>query len=436
MKKCVFVVLAAIMAICLLAGPGNTAGEPKTIRFWSDQSEPWQQKVISAMIEDFESSNPGVKVEVEYISWKDRQSKMTAALAAQDVPDVAFLSSQYATSLPSQGVLKVLDDVAKELGGPEAFTGASLSLAKYNDHFYSLPYCTIPVVMWYRKDRFEECGLKPPQTLDEFYNAAKVLAEKGKGKYYALGTPFGRAEFTDEGFASLALWPMGGGVFDKDMKVVFNSPVNVKALEYYKSLYPFTPTGSQTWDYSETLQSFVSGSCAMTLYFGRMLKNLDEYNPELLPKTGAFLPPKGEFLRAVNPPQSIGVFVKAKHPEEGEKFLKFFLTTKHYVDFLWTTPGHAVPTIKSRFEEWRQQELLKKYPEILDVLLKACEADVGFSPTKPPGNPIASPLWQAIRGEQIIPDAVQRVTLKGEDPKAVVEWGQKEIEKIVERSKM
>jgi multiple sugar transport system substrate-binding protein len=435
-KKRVFIILMAVLTVYLFAPVCNAASETTAIRFWSDQSEPWQQKAITAMVEDFESSHPGVKVEVEYISWKDRQAKMTAALAAQDVPEVALLSSQYATSLPAQGVLKNLDDIVQDLGGPEAFLGASLSLAKYEGHFYSLPYSLIPVVVWYRTDIFDQNGLKPPQTLDEFYNTAKLLADKGKGKYYAFGTPFGRGEYTDETFRSLALWPMGGSVFNDKMEVVFNSPVTVKALEYYKSLYPFTPTGSDTWGYSDTMKSYVSGSTAMTIYFGRVLKNLQEYNPDLLPKTGAFLPPRDKFQRTVNPPQSIGVFEKCKYPNEGKQFLKFFLTSKHYVNFLWSTPGHNVPTLKSKVEEWRQQELLKKYPETTNVLLRACDAKIGFSPTKAPGNPIASPYWQAIRGAQVLPDAVQKVTLKDEDAKQVAEWAQKEIEKIIEKVKM
>ena len=435
-KKQVFIILVTVFTVYLLAPVCNAAGETKAIRFWSDQSEPWQQKAITAMVQDFESSHPGVKVEVEYISWKDRQAKMTAALAAQDVPEVALLSSQYATSLPAQGVLKNLDGIVKDLGGPNAFLGASLSLAEYEGHFYTLPYSLIPVVVWYRTDIFSQNGLKPPQTLEEFYNTAKLLAEKGKGKYFALGTPFGRGEYTDEAFRSLALWPMGGSVFNDKMKVVFNSPVTVKALEYYKSLYPFTPPGSDTWGYSETMKSYVSGSTAMTIYFGRVLKNLEEYNPDLLSKTGAFLPPKDKFQRTANPPQSIGVFEKCKYPSEGGEFLKFFMTSKHYVNFLWSTPGHNVPTLKSKVEEWREQELLKKYPEITNVLLQACDAEIGFSPTKAPGNPIASPYWQAIRGAQVMPDSVQKVTLKNEDAKQVAEWAQKEIEKIIEKVKM
>ncbi|MEM5789650.1 MAG: extracellular solute-binding protein, partial [Syntrophobacteraceae bacterium] len=294
----------------------------------------------------------------------------------------------------------------------------------------------IPVVIWYRIDRFQENGLKIPETMEEFYNATRILSETGKGKYFALGVPFGRGEFTDETFRCLGLWPLGGTVFDSTMKVAFNSPATIKALEFYKSLYPFTPPGSEKWEYADTMKSFVSGSCAMTVYFGRTLKNLEMFNPGILAKTGAFLPPKGIFQRTVNPTQSIGVFGNSRNPEDGVKFLKFFFTSRHYVDFLWSTPGHSIPTLKSKVNAWRKHELLKKYPEIMNVLLRACEADIGFSPTKPPGNPVASPAWQAIRGSHVIPDAVQKTTLKNEDPKAVAEWAQQELEAIVERHKM
>jgi len=51
--------------------------------------------------------------------------------------------------------LRPLDDVVKELGGEGIFTGSSLSLAKYKDKFYTVPYCTIPVVVFYRTDRLQ-----------------------------------------------------------------------------------------------------------------------------------------------------------------------------------------------------------------------------------------------------------------------------------------
>ena len=440
MKKLILLVLSltALLSMTLLSMtlmPLNAGAATKNIVFWSDQSEPWQQDVIKGMISDFESKNPDVKVEVEYIAFKDRQAKLTAALASGTLPEVALLSSHYATSLPAEGVMAQLDDVLKDMGGANSFFGASLSLAAYQGHYYSLPYSTIPVVLWYRKDLLSQNGLKPPVTWDDLLKTAKVLTEKGAKKYFGLGIPFGRNEWTDEAFRMMALWPAGGKVLDNSDKVVFDSPETVKALSFYKSLYPFTPTGSETWGYTETMNAFVSGTAAMDLYYGRTLKNLSQYAPDILANTGAVLPPRDKIQATSNPPQSIGVFKDCKYPDLGKAFLKFFLTSDHYVRFLWATPGHNLPVLKSKAAAWRQQELLQKYPEIVDTLLKANEPGIGYSPTKEPGVDHASPYWQAIRGSNVMPDAIQRVTLKNEDPKKAAEWAAKEIQKMIAEAK-
>lgn len=436
MKRQIFLVVSMITLLCMLLLPYHTeAKETKNIIFWSDQSEPWQQEVIKGMIGEFESKNPDVKVEVEYIAFKDRQAKMTAALAGGILPEVALLSSHYATSLPAQGVMASLDDTLKDLGGANSFFGASLSLATYEGHYYSLPYSTIPVVLWYRKDLLKNQGLKVPETWDDLLKTAKALTERGAGKYFGLGIPYGRGEWTDEAFRIVALWPAGGKVLDKADNVIFNSPETARALSFYKSLYPYVPTGSESWGYTETMNSFVSGTAAMAIYYGRTLKNLEQFSPDLLPNAGAALPPKDKYQATSNPPQSIGVFKNSKYPDLGKEFLKFFLTSDYYVKFLWATPGHNLPVLKSKANAWRQQPLLQKYPEIVDTLLKANEPGIGFSPTKEPGLPSASQYWQAIRGSNVIPDAVQRVTLKNEEPKKAAEWAEKELKKIIAESK-
>ncbi len=435
MKKLIFSVLSLVAFLSMTLMPPTTDAAPRKIVFWSDQSEPWQQDVIKGMITDFESKNPDVKVEVEYIAFKDRQAKLTAALASGTLPEVALLSSNYATSLPAEGVMAELDDVLKDMGGANAFFGASLSLATYKGHYYSLPYSTIPVVLWYRKDLLSENGVKPPVTWDDLLKAGKTLTEKGAKKYFGLGIPFGRNEWTDEAFRMMGLWPAGGRVLDNSDKVAFNSPETVQALMFYKNLYPFTPTGSETWGYTETMNAYVSGKVAMDLYYGRTLKNLSQYAPDILANTGAALPPKDKIQATSNPPQSIGVFKDCKYPDLGKAFLKFFLTSSHYVRFLWATPGHNLPVLKSQAAAWRQQELLQKYPEIVDVLLKANEPGIGFSPTKEPGVDHASRYWEAIRGSNVMPDAIQRVTLKNEDPKKAAEWAAAELEKVIAESK-
>ena len=121
MNKLIFIGLLLGAFLSMTWMPLDSGAATKNIVFWSDQSEPWQQDVIKGMISDFESKNPDVKVEVEYIAFKDRQAKLTAALASGTLPEVALLSSHYATSLPAEGVMAELDDVLKDMSGTNSF---------------------------------------------------------------------------------------------------------------------------------------------------------------------------------------------------------------------------------------------------------------------------------------------------------------------------
>ncbi len=432
MRKMAKLFIFTIIITMVLTWSMGCLAETKEITLWSDQTEPWQQDVIEKMVDKFEEINPGVKVNIEYISFEDRHVKLTTALATGTEPEVALLSSQYATSLPARGVLATLDDVVEEMGGREAFFESSLSLSQYNGKYYSLPYSTLPVVMWYRKDIFAEHDVKPPETWDELYEAAKILDEKTPNDMYGIGLPYGRNEWTEEAFRIIALWPAGGKVLNNDEEVVFDSAETREALEFYSSLYEFTPPGSESWGYSDTMNSFVTGITPLALYYGRTLKNLDEYNPEILDDTGVIIPPKYKDQATTNPPQSIGVFKDSDYPELGKAFLKYFLEGEYYAELLWATPGHNLPVLKAQVDNWREHELLKKYPEIVDKLLEVNQPGVGYSPTKEPGIEEASQYWLPIRGSLVIPDTVQRVTLRNEDIDEVLDWAVEELQTVIE----
>ncbi len=63
----------------------------------------------------------------------------------------------------------------------------------------------------------------------------------------------------------------------------------MRALSFYASLYPYAPTGSESWNYAETMNSFVAGKTAMALYYGRTLKNLEQYSPDILSNANVVL---------------------------------------------------------------------------------------------------------------------------------------------------
>jgi len=433
--------LGKLFALCLvftmiLTWSTNCLAQSKEIRFWSDQTEPWQQEVIGKIISKFEELNPDVKVNVEYLSWEDFNNKLVSALATGTEPEVSLFAIQYSATLPAEGVLVPLDDVLEELGGQDAFFESALSISRYKDgKYYTLPYSTLPVLLWYRKDIFEKYNVEPPKTWEDLYEAAKILTEKTPQDMYGIGLPYGRNEWTDGAFRIIALWPAGGKVLDEDENVIFDSLETQKALEYYKSLYPFTPPGSESWSYFETMNSYVTGITAMTLYYGRILVNLKEYSPDILANTGAIIPPKNKYQATVNSPQTIGVFKNSNYPELGKEFLKYFLTSEFYAELLWATPGHSLPVLKAAVNDWRKHPLLEEYPEILDTLLKSIQPGIGFAETKEPGIEKVSPCWMPIRGSDIIPDAIQKVTLNNEKVEEVTAWTAKELKKVISEYK-
>ena len=95
----------------------------------------------------------------------------------------------------------------------------------------------------------------------------KGIDGAGSQEIFRPESPMAGEEWTEEAFRIIALWPAGGKVLDKD-NVAFNSPETVRALVFYKSLYRYTPTGSENWGYTETMNAFVSGSVAMDLLLG------------------------------------------------------------------------------------------------------------------------------------------------------------------------
>ena len=73
-----------------------------------------------------------------------------------------------------------LDSLYKSEGWEKVFPKDLISLLKYQTHFWGVPVNIHRAnVMWYSKDVFDQNGLKPPTTWDEFFQVAEALKAKG-----------------------------------------------------------------------------------------------------------------------------------------------------------------------------------------------------------------------------------------------------------------
>lgn len=78
------------------------------------------------------------------------------------------------------GYMEPLDDIYREEGWEQVFPPGVLEIVSWDGHYWSVPVNIHRAnVLWYNKQIFEENGLTPPTTFDEFYQVAEALKAKG-----------------------------------------------------------------------------------------------------------------------------------------------------------------------------------------------------------------------------------------------------------------
>ncbi len=263
------------------------------IKFWTTEVQPARMAKQEEMAKSFEAKT-GIKVEVIPIEEKDLGTRATAAAAAGDLPDVIYHTLQYVLPWAEAGILDVdaNNDVVKSLG-KKTFAPGALNMAKSGSKIAAVPVDGWTQMVVYRKDLFEQAGLKPPTNYANITKAIETLS--GNNMY-----GFVAATKTDENFMSQVLEHvfLANGVnlvkkggTKKQGKALKNS------LEFYKVLAKASPPGELYWKQSRAL--YFAGRAPMIIWSPFIMDelaglrdsapptfNVDPTSNELAQKTG------------------------------------------------------------------------------------------------------------------------------------------------------
>ena len=263
------------------------------IKFWTTEVQPARMAKQEEMAKAFEAKT-GIKVEVIPIEEKDLGTRTTAAAAAGDLPDVIYHTLQYVLPWAEAGILDVdaNNDVVKSLG-KKTFAPGALNMAKSGSKIAAVPVDGWTQMVVYRKDLFEQAGLKPPTNYANITKAIETLS--GNNMY-----GFVAATKTDENFMSQVLEHvlLANGVnlvkkggTKKQGKALKNS------LEFYKVLAKASPPGELYWKQSRAL--YFAGRAPMIIWSPFIMDelaglrdsapptyNVDPTSNELAQKTG------------------------------------------------------------------------------------------------------------------------------------------------------
>lgn len=273
----IFLVLAFVVSTLAGCGGGQKTSSSGpwtgTITIWdaprwpdaNDDKYHW----IKAKIAEFEKLNPGVKIELVQVPWKELPDKLSVAIAGKAWPDIAPVDVSgggVKLSDIEQGVVEALDSffTKEEL---DDFYPAAKEAYTYKGKLYGIPTSMSVHALMLNLDIFKERGVEPPKdgkwTYEEFVETLKKLTfdrvKDGKTtKVYGFSTYILKNYYEAWPF----LYMDGGRPLSPDGKeYTFDSPEAIsglKKLADLKFVYKVTPPDMGGSDVGGTFKAFAA----------------------------------------------------------------------------------------------------------------------------------------------------------------------------------
>jgi len=410
MKNTVLIGILTITLLFLFTFNSAMAAQV-TLRFsdWHLTEDVWNKSINEAM-EIFHKRHPNIKVVLEPVSYREKETKYTVESAAGRAPDVFHV---HAFSLPmffSKGYAKDLTPFIEKEGPGflDAWYPLPLQLMKHDGKVHAMPGDYMTMVLFYNTNIFKVAGLdidNPPKTFDQFLDYAKKMTRdtNGDGKVDQWG--FGTVGAKSPGFSlrfGPFLWSFGGDYLTPDMKhSALDSPEAKEAFRFFVELYTkykVVPPGLTAMNPQEVRTQMAQKKVAMIMGSGWTPPIVNKINPDL----NAF-----EVLKCAPAPvqrkQATAIWLSSwvmspntKHPAEAWELLKF-ITSKE-IELKWfkdnrvtssrkDVSGVAPEILNDKFASVLASQLpygkvepqIKQWPEIMDTFTTSLqEAIVGM----------------------------------------------------------
>ena len=257
--------MGMVAALCVSTAPVMAAPSGE-ITVWS-----WDvaAKALQSTVAGFNKKYPDVKVKVEDLGNQIAYDRGLAGCAAggANMPDVYSVENgeaevfwaRFPECFAALNKMEGADALLKK------FPEFKLTELQVEGNTYAMPWDSGPVVIFYRRDYFQDAGVDPAsiKTWDDYIAAGKKIVEKTGGKVKMAATAPGG---DDDYFRDIA-GQSGCGYFDpKGTHVTINQPGCVKALEIVKKLYDANIMGTGGW--AEQIQFFKAGAVATSMFGG------------------------------------------------------------------------------------------------------------------------------------------------------------------------
>ena len=345
MKRASILILLLLLPVALFA-TGQSEAQMATIRFWYHFDNP--DAAVSPLVQKFQTENPSIKVNPEFIAWDVYNQKLLTSIAAGNAPDVSQIKLWWQPQLVEMGALLDLSDyIAKWPGRSDVFDKI-WELTGYTDgNQYLMPLQMVILYMYYRTDMFNELGLKPATTRSEFLDIAKKLTRdtNGDGTVDVYGFGIRGARGGHDWWGTFVL-SSGAEFFLPDGSSGLITPEAIAANQWFIDLYrvhhvspPTTPNDG----FQQIIANMQSGKTAMTIHHIGSSQGLAD---ALGDKLSAAPVPKGtkKYWTSFGDEEN-GVLAATQYPDAAFKWASFLATAEN--NAIWQKSSGQVSINKS-----------------------------------------------------------------------------------------
>ena len=282
------------------------------------------------------NANNDSQVELTVIPSGEFVTKMGAAIAAGEPPDIASIDLIYTPAFASAGQLVDITDYVRALPYADDLTPAHMELGLYEGRNYAVPTAVDGSFIVYNIDLFEQAGLdpdNPPSTWDEMLEAARAINDLGDdtyGYWFSMNCA-GCNAFTFLPF----IWASGGDVLSDDYSeaTITSDPIVREALEFYNTVWEegLVPEGASIDNGSNFVSAFAAGNIGMSGTGNFAISNYTSNNPDL--NFGIFhIPGKEGGAASFGGGDVIAIPSGTEHAEEAWRFIEWTMSEEPQVE--------------------------------------------------------------------------------------------------------
>ena len=417
MKRILSVILALALLLSLAAVSAGAEGEivlDVIIAQYGPNTQEWflgKGMDGSNFVEKFEAANPGIKLNLEVVSWNDLYTEVSTRISNNNTPDILNIDvfADYAT----EGLLMPVSDYCPEELYNDFFP-SFIDQSVIDGTVWAVPDLASARALFYNPELLEGAGVAVPETWADLEDASQAIIDAYGGEIY----PWGIDMTTDEGQAAFAyyVWGNGGGFVDEEGKWALNSDANVEAIEYAIGLVNkgFTNPNPATQTRYDLQDMFASGKLAMVIAPNQLPTYIRDKEGTVVPGTAALPHNEGKTSSTVGIMDRIMAFKDENAPDQAArneaigKFLTFFYDPVNYVG--WVSMEGFLPAVNSAVGALVEAD--PSFQAWLDVL-----GGAKFYPT-------SEAKWNDVKQGVI---AVEQQALTGGDVRELLDALQKEI---------